>query len=255
MKTKMYLSLILVLSAFLLLSACTTNRTGTNTNTDKPANGGVMSCTDTGDDLYSKGSVQDKTGKTFYDNCVDGRTLKEVSCDADGNAKFVSLTCNTGEECKDGVCIKTTTNEVVETTVAGCTDSDGGIKQDVKGYVVDKTGAKYEDSCLNTKTVSEANCNEAGYKEYSYVDCITGYACQDAHCVKSDTQTSSLCKDTDGGLMQNTKGTVTDKSGKTYTDECLNSKQLKEYRCGSADYAANSYIDCANGCVAGACVQ
>ena len=71
----------------------------------------------------------------------------------------------------------------------------------------------------------------------------------------SDCRSSpSSCKDTDGGKVYNVKGTVTDKYGKRYTDNCYSTTGLKEYYCSSG-YVRYEYHKCSNKCVNGACQE
>ncbi len=257
MMKKLSLTIILVF-AVLFITACAQSNNVPNTNVDSDNNvnnptspvDNKADCTDSDGGLNEKtyGYVTDNNGR-FNDSCLNPTTVKETKCGIAGFVDYTSIECLAGYACEKGACVKTDVS-----TQTLCTDSDGGINEKVVGYVVDKNG-RFNDTCLNPSTVKETKCGIAGFVDYTSIECLAGFACEKGACVKTDVNTQTLCSDSDGGLDEYTKGTVKDKSGKTFTDECLNNRQVKEYKCGSADYSSSTYMDCANGCLEGACVK
>lgn len=53
-------------------------------------------------DYEKEGKVTDKNGTDWYDICIDDKTLSEVYCGPDGNAKWKEYICNS--TCTDGEC-------------------------------------------------------------------------------------------------------------------------------------------------------
>ncbi len=75
---------------------------------------------------------------------------------------------------------------------------------------------------------------------------------------------SSICKDTDGGKVYTTQGTVSGglpTSRSSYTDTCTSSDSLTEYFCGTANKRKSQTVSCSSAvgsgyvCENGACVE
>ncbi len=150
-----------------------------------------------------------------------------------------------------------------------CYDSDGGnyssyyVKGSVSGIL---NGHEYEftDSCM-TNTVENDSleewfCDGTIPKAMMYIPCP--FNCVDGACVQNFTITTTTttppistpasCEDTDG-LDAYTKGAITGWFGMhnnnyTYTDECINSAEVREYFCRyNAGFQESLAIDCADG--------
>ncbi|MEM5825872.1 MAG: hypothetical protein QXM64_00620, partial [Candidatus Aenigmatarchaeota archaeon] len=114
---------------------------------------------DNGKNYNTKGYVK-KGSEYCYDECVDSKTLKECYCEGN-DIKTIFYGCPGG--CKDGACAQVTTIPQSQ-----CTDTDTGLRPDVKGIVTYK-GVNYEDRCLSEKTLLEYFCganNEIGWTTY-----------------------------------------------------------------------------------------
>ncbi len=199
-----------------------------------------------------------------------------------------------------------------------CTDSDGGINNDIKGIISQtykgKLGSPVEDfcrqrcsnprdrnTCIDTEAVVEHSCRPDGSGLIDFVDnkcphgCSEG-ACKSAHvaacgngikegteqcddgntnnndscnnlCVVK-TQTGRSCTDTDGGIFQDIRGTVSgieiNNQPYTYTDICYKNPDGKEWVSEAYCYAypdaggpkvfwTGEKRDCPYGCSDGAC--
>jgi len=148
----------------------------------------------------------------------------------------------------------------------GCRDTDRGLYYFEKGhlYVENVSGRFFpgvsggghpvpdrcqplsdcerfdEDRCVNSTQLMELYCDSRGTGSY-VVDCPEG--CAEGACT---------CPDTDGGRDYYVQGTVAD-----HTDECIDSRRLREYICGIEDgniVAVPIEVTCPISCDEGACV-
>jgi len=127
-----------------------------------------------------------------------------------------------------------------------CSDSDGGKDIFTSGTVT-ANGAVQSDSCVNESVVEEKSCmNNAATSER--LPCPAGYACQGGKC------NVVPCTDSDGGINEDTKGTVVSATG-SENDECTDSNTVNEAYCDGGDIAYRQ-VDCETGkeCRDGACV-
>ena len=82
------------------------------------------------------------------------------------------------------------------------------------------------------------------------------YGCSQGRC-RPAASTPKSCTDTDGGKVPDVRGTLTDESGKTYTDECIESGlyagYVREHFCESTGGHGMSSTRCEYGCEQGRC--
>jgi hypothetical protein len=188
---------------------------------------------DGGKDIFTSGKVIDSGGQ-YSDLCTGPAMVQERFCDGN-TAASDSLPCPDGYQCDSGSCLK-----------LPCTDSDGGIKEEVKGTATSE-GKSYGDECADAKTVKEYYC-EGGKTNSKEIVCAQGMSCVNGACVKT------LCTDSDGGKDPAVKGTA--KSGSvTQTDSC-DGNSLTEYFC-DADQVKSEKALCPSGfsCTDGKCAK
>ncbi|RJQ16805.1 hypothetical protein C4573_01945 [Candidatus Woesearchaeota archaeon] len=222
------------------------NDTIQNNQNNEPDDGGIFNleplnqCSDSdkGINVTQQGEVYFNSA-LFTDSC-HGNQLKEYYCDQDDDLQTFLKNC---EICEDGACL------VFEDRREGCTETDNYVDYELKGYVLDRNGKLFNDSC-SSKTLEEAYCDRFGYGAYSYKLCDK---CEDGRCVPAE-EIPPKCNDTDGGIDYYTKGTVTDQTGNSYTDNCQ-SRTLEEYYCSSYGNKKVTYKLCHNDCVDGACIE
>lgn len=162
----------------------------------------IATCTDTdgGDNFYKKGCATENNDMPDCDECHGSMVLYEYSCLA-GQETFKAYACPDG--CLNGACIKKIT----------CTDSDGGIKYDVKGYAISE-GYTHYDKCSGS-ILEEAYCEDIGGGEQAvsfdfylcpngcsdgkclpYVDPCIGKNCDDSNECTEDRCETGVCKNT-----------------------------------------------------------
>ncbi len=213
--------------------------------------------TDNGDDPQHKGTVS-VNGKTYEDHCVVPNTLTHMAnpylieyyCE-NGNVKNKTYECDYG--CENGVCLEEPNNL--------CSDTDGGKNYYEIGTVSGKVNGdsfSFTDECVEDEYgytyLREYYCEGNTYK---YEDRMCN--CENGMCKEVERTT---CDDSDGGIADTIKGTVTityhwtDGSTTTdeYIDKCRDSQTLLEYYCTSDGGMSSRYIDCEYECKDGACI-
>jgi hypothetical protein len=200
----------------------------------------INECSDTDDGFYpyTKAEVFFNSA-IFYDSCSDNKTLTEYSCTDQNTVTSKTYACDL---CVDGACV------LFQNRTNTCSESDNYVDFNNKGYVKDSKGKVYVDSC-SVNSLEEFYCDNFGAVGRKYTLCDK---CQDGACIQA-VQAPAGCTDTDGGLMYYTKGTVTEASGRTGTDNCQ-SRTLEEYYCSPREFMEKTYKLC-NQCVDGACVN
>jgi hypothetical protein len=173
--------------------------------------------------------------------------------------------CLQGQECpqdakpvcgSDGVtyknaCLAAKANVTIKSQgacpAAACVDSDGGKDIFTSGSV-SEGGSESRDMCAGPSSVLERFCTGSAALSEN-LPCPAGYQCDAGRCV------SAPCTDSDGGINEDTKGSVTS-GDKTMSDECANAGSVKEYYCESGNPNSKD-INCGAGmgCVNGACVK
>jgi hypothetical protein len=195
-----------------------------------------LSCSDTdgGIEEDEKGTVT-AGGRSLSDECAGPDSVKENYCE-DGRPESKTVECGAGEQCAGGECVQ-----------RPCSDSDGGKDASVKG-TVSKGSQSSTDSCADSDSVKEYFC-AAGDVQTENVDCPSGFGCDEGRCVKN------VCKDTDSGKDQFTKGTTSYGSASA-TDSCYSATTVLEYFCVSDTSYTNEKISCGSfsECVDGKCV-
>src|SRR3989344_2832939 len=185
--------------------------------------------------------------------CVNGQygPCEDVnSCGGGGGAK-----------CGDGVCNGTETSS---NCPADCGGGGGGAKCDPA-------------SCNKGSDGKPVPCGQKSYCGYTCSFCASGvcyassqpekYIC-DKTCTDTDqypnTLPNKIPEDRLYHINKFKKGTVTDRSGKKYTDKCADDKTLTEYYCQNLTYAIkegfdgyvkSAPINCPNGCKNGVCLE
>lgn len=198
----------------------------------------ASTCSDSdGDNAYSTGSVV-FGGQTYSDYCADIDSVYEMTCENNG-VKKRHVNCPSGYTCSAGACVLEPTR---------CWDSDGNNIY-VDGTVTDYWGNTHSDYCDGTGYVYERVCNGDSVQNLRQ-QCPSGYSCDEGSC---NLITAFACSDSDGGVNQNSKGTLRDFNG-VFTDYCIGN-DVVEYYC-SSNQMANTQIQCSSGyyCSDGACV-
>ncbi len=143
-----------------------------------------------------------------------------------------------------------------------CTDSDHGVDKFTSGTVLYKVipaqgvagpPGRFEDKC-DGDMLFEYACNDLTGQKIGpiKIDCTQGTACacDEGACIQR------TCSDTDSGIDEWHKGTVSGACGKSqYTpqiDTC-NGDTLREYYCNENNSLDYKEIKCANGCIDGEC--
>ncbi len=218
-------------------------------------------CTDTdgGDNPYVMGKVT-VDGKTYTDYCHSTQTfthysvptLIEYYCE-DGEVKNKTYYCDYG--CGEGAC-----RQEPEEPQNSCEDSDGGKDYYERGKVYGYENGdfySFQDECREDEYgytyLREYYCNG---DEYAYEDRQCN--CVDGICKEVER---TACDDSDGGIKEYSKGTVTitdywtdgTTTQQNYTDYCIDSRTLREYYCTSNGMSSET-IQCAYGCEDGACI-
>ncbi|MEK6882108.1 MAG: hypothetical protein AABY22_21000, partial [Nanoarchaeota archaeon] len=134
---------------------------------------GTTTCTDSdgGKDVYVKGNMIDQNGANKTDFCSDSSKVGEYYCN-NNLGSFTTLDCPSTGYCSDGACVKRTVNETVT-----CTDSDGGLKYDVKGIskgmeevVINGTKvlryAERKDICVKDNQIPNPGLEEGVFEYY-----------------------------------------------------------------------------------------
>ncbi len=192
--------------------------------------------TDYGIEQYTKGQVFAGTA-LFEDACRNDTILVEYFCNPDNTSSNTNIQCDV---CEEGKCIRFQTRDT------GCKESDNYVDFTTKGYLIDKKGRIYEDSC-SQNNLEEYYCDTYGFAGTRYKLCDL---CQNGRCIEPGQERE--CTDSDGGIEIYTKGTILDAAGKQGIDRC-NGRVLEEYYCTETGYLAKSFKLC-NQCVEGACL-
>ncbi|MEO1367329.1 MAG: hypothetical protein AAFX50_09140, partial [Acidobacteriota bacterium] len=203
---------------------------------------GAQDCTDSDDGRrpFTVGLAIDALDGVLRDQCRDGDTLEEATCQTDGTAVAVDVTCEFGCD-PEGRCF--TAGDV-------CTDSDFGPTPSVRGLVIDKTGLNRWDRCKDAQTLQERTCGADGTLVNTDVFCPAGCVSADDVCAVPPAS----CGDSDGGLTIFTGGAVT-VGVDAFPDRCENDWTLVEQVCDESGGVQEVSVRCALGCdgAAGAC--
>ncbi|MDO9231541.1 MAG: PKD domain-containing protein [bacterium] len=177
------------------------------------------SCTETddGNAPYTKGTT------TYFasvapDACLDNENLTEFYCKADGMRTFYNWVC----PCYDGKCVEC--NVASECPIVTC-----------------KTASCSSNTCSYATAANGTDCS------------TPGYTCQSGVC----SITPPSCSDSDGGIVPNTRGTVTGvgSDGYAYTvkDQCYSYGEgggvIEQYCSGNSRYESWKACDSGYGCV------
>ena len=222
--------------------------------------------------------------------CVLDKEKGSCVCTSCPVTKPTSTTaCQSGTVCSDGrvpICKLVDNQCVCEScpAVSQCTDSDGGINYNTKGYIKLANGTTAEDSCGSDGYLYEYYCADSEIRIQKHV---CAYGCKDGACASQADATAQTCADSDGtyiasvengiyhppGEDRYVKGTVTYGSA-TYGDSCASlvsftdslgnnnavfeksfeGKGVIEVGCldGKTPYET-AYFECPKGCKDGAC--
>ncbi|MBM3234208.1 hypothetical protein FJZ19_03870 [Candidatus Pacearchaeota archaeon] len=205
--------------------------------------------TDGGQNVNVSGTANNYTA-SFYDNCINNKTLREYYCN-NGSINYFDYNCGYAWGCYSGSCRP-------DYTLPKCEDSDG-----LDYYVFGKTSYyysylysgswrtysyNYSDFCYNNTIIYEYYCQANSIRVSSY-KCPDG--CLNGACVKKNPV--EFCNDSDGGLNYYMKG-KTINSTSSSEDVCLSGKTLKEYYCLN-NKTTEFQFNCPYACIEGACVN
>ncbi|HSB46559.1 MAG TPA: Kazal-type serine protease inhibitor family protein [Candidatus Bilamarchaeum sp.] len=195
----------------------------------------TAACTDSdgGKDIFTAGSVTEG-GAASDDMCASPDSVLERFC-KDSSALSENLPCPSGYQCDGGKCVE-----------VACSDSDGGIKEDVKGSVT-AGGKTSGDECADSGSVKEFYC-DGGKANSKEIVCASGMSCVNGACVKT------LCTDSDGGKDPAIKGTA--KAGSVSQTDSCDGNALTEYFC-DGDSVKSEKANCPSGysCTDGKCAK
>jgi hypothetical protein len=248
----------IILTVLLFLAACTTQTPDTGssepintppldeiTEGDDEIGEEVMlaSCedSDTGLDYRTAGIVTYE-GEEYADECFQEDRLREYYCE-EGIVKIDLEHCQDGV-CEDGACV------IKPQDKFGCVDTDNGINLEVAGVATDARGKQEADRCEYGQ-IFEAYCDNFGVVEFKTFKCDV---CEAGVCVQQDVDDEEFnCVDTDGGIIFDVAGNVTDAYGRVGVDECLYESRLTEYYCDSFGFL-DSRVETCN-CYQGRCTD
>jgi len=192
-----------------------------------------IQCTDTDngkDDIYTKGTCND--GTRITDSCASTYYVNENWCE-NNHCMGASIQCPANYVCSDGKCIYMETGYYNFQQCLSLQSSHNAEASWRIGY--DWTSATCEE-------YAKAHCSSANNIGF------------DRNCCWWSCNQASACSDSDGGLVYNTKGTVT-LSGSSNTDYCAATARPKgasidggflyEYSCVSGA-SQKSTITCNN---------
>lgn len=185
------------------------------------------------------------SGNGVIRNCYSNGWVVYTYCGGEGytgDCKTSSVVSASGEaDAQSKLCVAS----------SGCSDTDGGIDENVKGVVTDKFGDSIEDYCYDSDEVYEYYCATDSLAASRIILCDGG-TCTNGACT-----VSAECTDTDGGSDSNVKGIVTDKWGDSVSDYCYDVDNVYEYYCASDGNAASTIILCPTNtvCSDGRCVD
>ncbi|MEA3255224.1 MAG: M64 family metallopeptidase [Candidatus Altiarchaeota archaeon] len=212
----------------------------------------------TGRNIYVKGTATDND-ESQTDSCSSSTRLLERWCRDGKWVEGYYTNCPSGYECQNGACKPATTTT---TTIAPyCTDTDAsgtyptGKNIYVKGTATDNDESQ-TDSCSSSTRLLERWCRDGKWVEGYYVNCPSGYECENGACVEE-----KWCDDTDAdgtypdGKDYYERGTCSDSIDTGGTDYCSGGK-LYEHFCWNDQCAWYSMgVSCPSGyeCQNGAC--
>jgi hypothetical protein len=197
--------------------------------------------TDSGDDIYHKGSVTWGTilaSSAQTDACEDSSTLREYYCVGNEESSR-TVACQSGYECRTGACRQ-----------FECEDSDGGQDRDERGTASGESG-DYTDTCASGTAVNEYFC-VGNVVQSTTLSCASGEICSGGECVPSPP--AAGCADSDGGMDSNVFGT-TSKGGSFNSDYCINPVWQTEFYCDASDNIAWVENECPGSCDTGVCIS
>jgi cysteine-rich repeat protein len=197
--------------------------------------------------------------------CADGRIKGKYGCVEAGVCGNGIV--DNGEECDDGANFNgdgCSSNGNIEY----CFDFDGFLEFDNSIFNSSRifgSGEYREDECVDEKSLKEYYCgyniqwdfwNMKKIVKSSIIECEFG--CIMGECLREAINETNLtvasCFDSDGGLNYDVKGTAFEYGTPFAYDECTNSVNLYELSCNDG-IITESFYDCPNGCLDGACVR
>jgi len=179
------------------------------------------------------------------DSCSGSFAVKEFFCNMSSVPAFRIDDCPEMWSCVDGACVG-----------PSCVNSDAGAGEYfVKGSILWNGKLAGVDSCYFGTFLKEYYCTTGNMTTYTYKNCLSfgsNYGCVDGAC----RLPAPVCRDSDGGLNINVKGTLNSSNLGVKVDVCNASSSpytLVEYYCnGSTGVGVASY--CSYGCSNGACI-
>lgn len=218
---------------------------------------------DGGKNIFEAGYTKGQFGGTV-DNCnflgdPEYGVMNEAVCE-NGQPSFVTLPCpKSAPYCRFGVC--------TEKNLPICTDSDDGIIPTIKGTIKEARYADgpshidYCESLLTFQPTDQCEGKECGLREYycpdpyyttSYSDIPCPEGCRDGQCLGNFP---AQCRDSDGGMNYNEKGTIISTDETKKTDYCeTRPGTLVEYYCLKDGSSTSTVYTCSDGCKDGKCV-
>ncbi|MAG91862.1 hypothetical protein CMO83_04245 [Candidatus Woesearchaeota archaeon] len=144
-----------------------------------------------------------------------------------------------------------------------CTDSDGGKEYYVRGTLNFNNRETYTDFCNIRGQLNEMYCvfNKTKWVRYNTGYTSTEYncpnGCQDGACLRSGSNTTPICTDSDGGKNYYEKGYLTyergDGAGMSGYESCDGSQVVETYCREDGSWGEERFF-CENGCQDGACL-
>lgn len=190
---------------------------------------------------------------SHFDECVNGRLLREFFCGDLAALDEVFVDCPNG--CVDGAC--------ADVSQYSCEDSDGGVVYSAAGTIAGVWNGEpysYTEECTADGRLLEYSCD--GPLAYSQgadgVECPGG--CVDGACADASAEFS--CTDGDGGIEPSWRGDVQGVDHfepYTLSDRCIDDHWLTEYYC-DGDLVRQAFpgifgVYCPGGCLDGSCIM
>lgn len=233
--------LLLACAVLLVLAACETSLSGEAYKAGS-RDAWLGRCTDTdgGPDLFERGRAKTRGGDSVHDICsAKPGFLAEAICER-GRAVSREIRCPTA--CEGGVCLPP------------CTDSDDGKHLFSAGTTYLADGTSYADTCYDNASVTEFYCKDHRRLGMLVAGCPVG--CEGGRCLRANAtirgNTTRLCKDSDGGVRPEQRGTV-EASGLAAKDRCLDGTRLAEQSCTPDGQPQETILSCPERCADGAC--
>jgi len=218
----------------------------------------IHACNDSdGTDFFTKGTTMSEFGEVLEENCLNSNQVNEFICVINSEGIYAlapaNLLCPNG--CSNGACVESSEDFCVETEAGDISLFDTRINYYSRSTLIFQKSQgrnSITESCVNSTHLREYYCNGLEPYEVLY-ECPNG--CVDGACNSS----APFCFEYDNGVNYYVFGgisnTMSDGSGGTAYDSCINLTYLNEFYCNPDFSRSMKAYECPNGCMAGACIS